>query len=223
MSDRAGTVVQIARPDGSAAYLELGAGELAGLASALEGILRSAGLEKGHRLLVYDFSAAINVLPLTRAYAPGLQEGACDSIGCSVLSLDGLAALAPRTAFFLSLLRPEALMIRGDLLPPLRARLGRDVLAVDPNLRSLITVTSDASDPFGGTGGIEGVAMYSIYRVDAALFMALMRPDGRLSYSRDLYESRCSGGRLSVRPSFARVPGFVETSLRCAGREVVAT
>ncbi|BBE42366.1 hypothetical protein [Conexivisphaera calida] len=211
MSARAGLIVQTETPEGRLRYLELGPEELRGIASVLERLLRASGVEPGQRMLVYDFSTSLNVLALTRAYAPGLDAGVCDSIGCSVISLDGLSSLASRTAFFYRLLRPEVLMIRRELLAPLRAKLGGSI-------PSSVIVTSPEPAPVDVPGAS---SVHTLYVLDGALFMAMMHGDHAM-YPGDLYESRCDGGNISVRPRFAPQLEFTPTAIRCTKQEVSA-
>ncbi|MDP7982339.1 MAG: hypothetical protein RAK18_04070 [Conexivisphaerales archaeon] len=211
MSARAGLIVQTEVRGDRPRYLELGPEELRGIASALERLLRASGVEPGQRMLVYDFSTSLSALALTRAYAPGLDAGACDSIGCSVISLDGLPSLASRTAFFYRLLRPEVLMIRRELLAPLRAKLGGSSL-------SSVIVTSPEPVQVDVPGAS---SVRTLYVLDEALFMAIVR-GGRAMYPGDLYESRCDDGNISVRPRFASGLGFTPTAIRCTNQEVSA-
>ncbi|MGC8969477.1 MAG: hypothetical protein ACP5ID_00025 [Conexivisphaera sp.] len=216
---RSGIVLQLEPVEGRSSYVELGPAELEGLAASVACSLRAAGVRAGDKLLVYDFSTSLASLALTRAYVPGLRAGACDEIGCSVMSLDGLPSLAARAAFFYSLMRPEALIVRRELLAPLRARLRQEGLRSNPKLRSLIEVSRDPLAPL--TAEIPGAR--TLYVVDSALFLALIDGSGRVDYPADLYETACDGGSLSVRPSFARGLGFARTQLRCAGEEVIAS
>jgi len=214
-----GVVLQLEPIGGERLYLELGPRELEGLAASLAHVLRAAGVGRGHRLLVYDFSTSLSTLALTRAYAPGLPAGACEELGCSVLSLDGLPALAPRTAFFYRMMEPEALMVRQDLLDPLRARLGSGGLESNPRLRSLLIVSREDASPPPAVGPRGAFRLYSC---DPALFLALVDPAGRAHYDRDLYDVACEDGYLSVRPRFAPGLGPSRTLLSCSRAEVSA-
>ena len=211
MNARAGVIVQIDAPEGRRRYLELGPEELRGIASALERLLRASGVAPGQRMLVYDFSTSLSTLALTRAYAPGLDAGACDSIGCSVVSLDGLSSLASRTAFFYRLLQPDVLMIRKELLAPLRTKLGGSTM-------SSVIVTSPEPVPVNVHGAS---SVHTLYTLDDALFMALVSDDHAV-YPGDLYESRCDGENVHIRPRFAPQLGFTPTAIRCARQEVSA-
>ncbi len=211
MSSRAGLVLQLASGEGGRRYLELGPDELRGIAAVLERLLRASGVGRGHRLLAYDFSTSLNVLALTRAYAPGLEVGACDSIGCSVISLDGLPSLASRTAYFYKLLRPDFLMVRRELLAPLRSKMEGSGLG--PTI-----IVSSQPEPAEAPGAS---STRTLYVLEEALFMALLSGD-RITYVDDLYDYRCEGGVLAVRPRFARGLGFARTSIRCAEQEVRA-
>ncbi len=208
----AGILLQLRSP-GGLRYLSLGPRELDGLAAALEWALRSAGVGSGDLLMVYDLSSALEVLPLTRAYAPGLGSGACERIGCSVISMDGLPSLATRTAYFYRLLRPRFLLVRDELLAPLRARLGRDGLRSNEGLRALIIASRGPVPP-------ADVPFLSLRVVEEALFIGLAS-EGGLSYPSDLYEVRCDGGILRARPRFSSGVDFSPVG-ECATAEVAS-
>jgi hypothetical protein len=184
----------------------------------MAGLLSRMHVSRGDKILVYDFNTSPSTLVLSGFFAPGLDKGACEKVGCVAICTDGLSELAARTAYVYTRWRPDHLMIRSELLAPFRAKLPSDNL-VESNreLRSVVVVHTDVAPwPRKIHVGPGDFITRLLYRVDPASFMCSIEPCGGVYIPEGFYEADIGAdGRLRVAANFAPNRPSVTTSLEC--------
>lgn len=206
-------------------YIYLTRRSLEALAEVLANLMDRSGVHARNKVLVYDFSMSLPAMVVSRAYAPGLRRGACEILGCSMMSVDGVPELAARSAFMFSMLQPEVLMIRSELVSVFRSNLERgDIASANPNLEIVLIVHPDPAPlPREIKLGPGVFSRHLLYKSDDGLFLGLLE-DGSLYDPSGYYDVKCSSGFVEVRPLFAKERRSHRTSLECgpSGVEVVS-
>ena len=206
-------------------YIYLTRRSLDALAEVLADLMKRSGVRPGNKVLIYDFSTSLPAMVASRAYAPGLRRGSCEILGCSVMSVDGTPELAARSAFMFSMLQPEVLLIRSELVSVFRSNLEKgDMASANPYLELVLVMHPDPAPlPREVKLGPGRFSRRLLYKSDHGFFLGLLE-DGSLYYPSGYYDVGCSSGFVEVRPLFVEGGRPHRTSLECGpgGVEVVS-
>ncbi len=204
--------VQLEGVDEPPLYLPLGRRELRGWARALTYAWRLWGVERGQVVALYDYGSSPMVFLAHRGYMPYLGRGAADALGAVPVCNDGLAVMASRMVELLRYLRPQALVVRADVLPPLAQAVQEAGLPLSRHLAWAVVTEAEGvaqvSPPWP-------VPLWRTWRADAALFLAPQCPQCRLFHVPPrLYRlERGPQGTVLVSTAFARLCPVVRYSL----------
>ncbi len=166
------------------------------------------GLSKGDKVAIFDYGSSPATYLASSAFFPHLQHGAADILGCLAICCDGVPQMLPRLTSVLRYVKPRAVFLRADALPPFE-QLARSEDIEIARHTGFIVVTQD--EGFMRAQSMKdwqqrlGLPVYSMLRIDRSLFLAMECPACHTFHTwSDLYDVRVSdGGQLAVKPAFA--------------------
>lgn len=209
------------------AYISLSSDDLTKLSEVMTDLLESVGVKKGDRILIYDYNTSLSTLVMSRVFAPGLESGVCERLGCTAICNDGLSELASRCAYVYNTWKPDVLLIRSDVLSPFVSKLKKDGIAIEDNPPRLVIVIHSDSAPMPRLTslGHPNFDFSLLYRVDPALFMCIIKPCGGLYFPSKYYDvslARLAEGgaahpeskyrKLSLSPIFSSAHEMITTT-----------
>jgi len=153
--------------------------ELGRYAQSLAHCWSLLGLTRGDRVAIFDYGTSPATFLASSAFLPHLRRGASDLLGCLCICTDGLPQMASRVVNVLRHIRPRALFMRPDGLHPLMNLAEQDHLDVQQYVEFIIV--SQDEGILSSTLKDEclrrlGVPLYSLLRIDNALFLAVECP-----------------------------------------------
>lgn len=214
-------------------YISLTGNELLNLVGVMEDLLRNLDIRFGDRVLIYDYNTSLSTLVMSRVFAPGLQEGVSEKMGCRVICTDGLSELAARSAFVFNRWHPDVLLIRSDLVGPFRSSLDTSSLnESNSSLRTAVVLHSDVAPwPRNVQLGTGDFQRFLLYKMDTALFMSIIRRCGGLYYDPRFYDvvyksgddngKKSALGKISVSPTFSQTRRYHDASLECESVQTI--
>lgn len=221
------TIQQEPWEEQSPSYISLRRKDMLILSEVMQDILTRIGVRAADRVLIYDFNTSLSTLVMSRVFAPSLIEGVSERMKFVTICTDGLSELASRSAYVLSHWQPHVVLVRSDLIAPLRSKLNASLKESNPSLRNVIVLHNDVAPwPRNIQLGVGDFNKFLLYKVDPSLFMCIIKPCGGIYYSRKFYKvshykrtatSETTGDKLLIGSKFLDANRHSISSIECEG------